>query len=329
LAELPPAPEEKPRIGADARKALKLLMEGESERGFDLYDRCLQTPFAHTLPVGLHLLFLDRAGKQEMADRLRTLALGRGGNIVLKGVALEADGAEAAAEYEALLARGQFNTRMMESYLMLLTRLGRFQRLGELCDQEQLLRAVRVGSTAAEAAELAASVQELLLREEETAAYAEAAQSVRNQRQISPLEEIPDRPISKLLSLLKQETAKYLSGWAESGHALAAHVPRAFRLEAWALISRGEGFNEPHIHHRGWATGVYYPGGLESGMPGGELCIGPPEAVADAPAGWPRACIRPEAGLLVLIPSYYTHWTVPLGRPGLRTAIAFDVVPES
>jgi hypothetical protein len=98
------------------------------------------------------------------------LALGRGGNIVLKGVALEADGAEAAAEYEALLARGQFNTRMMESYLMLLTRLGRFQRLGELCDQEQLLRAVRVGSTAAEAAELAASVQELLLREEEAAA---------------------------------------------------------------------------------------------------------------------------------------------------------------
>jgi hypothetical protein len=329
LAELPPSPEEKQRVEADARNALKLLMAGESEQGFDLYDRCLQTPFGYTLPVGLHLLFLDRAAKQEVADRLRTLALSRGGNIVLKGVALEADGAEAAAEYEALLARGQFNTRMMESYLMLLTRLERFERLAQLCDQEQLLRAVSVGPTAAEAAELAESVQALLLREEEAAAYAEAAQSVRNQRQISPLEKIPDRPISKLLSLLKQETTKYLTAWAESAHPLAVHVPRTFRLEAWALISRGEGFNEPHIHHRGWATGVYYPGGLEPGRTGGELCIGPPKAVADAPAGWPRARIRPEAGLLVLIPSYYTHWTVPLGRPGLRTAIAFDIVPES
>jgi putative 2-oxoglutarate-Fe(II)-dependent oxygenase superfamily protein len=103
-------------------------------------------------------------------------------------------------------------------------------------------------------------------------------------------------------------------------------VPRTARISAWGLISRGEGFNAPHIHHKGWATGVYYPAAPEGGGPGGALRIGPPPALGARAPGWPDATIRPEPGLLVLIPSFYTHWTVPLGRPGLRTSIAFDLV---
>lgn len=321
--EIPDTEAEADRLGRDARDALALLVSGNCEAGLELYDRALRTSLGHTLPVGLHLLLLEGAGKRDAAVRLRELALRRGGNIVLKGVAIEGSAEESAEAYEALLERGHFNTRMMESYLMLLTRLGRVERIAELCHQELLLRAVRVGPSPAE---LAGRVQEVLLQEEEAAAYAEAAQSVRHQRQISPLDKIGDPAISTLLSLLRDETAEYLRAWAGSSHALARYVPRAFRLEAWALISRGSGYNVPHIHHRGWATGVYYPGGLNWGETGGELCIGAPEAVSGARAGWPAATFRPEPGLLVLIPSYYTHWTVPLGRPGLRTAIAFDIV---
>lgn len=309
------------RAQAEARKALAMLVEGRVKPGFDLYDQCLRTGFGVSLQTGLHLLLLEKAGKPEIAARLRELVLSRGGNIVFKGVAIEADPGETAAEYEALLERGLFNTRMMESYLLLLTRLRRPERIAQLCDQERLLRSAWVGS-----AELASEVQSLLLNEEAEADYQEAAQSVRNQRQISPLQKIADPAISTLLAHLRDETAAYLADWAASDHALAPHVPRAFELEAWALISRGEGFNTPHVHHRGWATGVYYPTGLGDIPLGGELCVGPPETVSDAPEGWPSARIRPEAGLLVLMPSYYTHWTVPLGRPGLRTAIAFDIV---
>jgi hypothetical protein len=28
------------------------------------------------------------------------------------------------------------------------------------------------------------------------------------------------------------------------------------------------------------------------------------------------------------MPSFYTHWTVPLGRPGLRLSVAFDMIRE-
>jgi hypothetical protein len=322
LSEAPAAADERARLDAEARKALSLLIGGDGDAGMAIYEAALQRECGHALPIGLHLRLLESAGKQELAARLRSLALARGGNIILKGVAIEGDPVQSADEYEQLLARGDFNARMMESYLMLLMRLGRVDRLAELACQEELLRAVRVGS-----AELAARVHEALLREEPTADYEEAAQSVRHQRQISPIGKLADPSIAVLLERLREETVAYLGNWAQSSHALAPYVPRRFRLEAWALISRGPGFNVPHIHHRGWATGVYYPSALGE-TSGGLLCVGPPEAASETPAGWPQARFRPEPGLLVLMPSYYTHWTVPLSRPGIRTAVAFDVVRE-
>jgi hypothetical protein len=96
-------------------------------------------------------------------------------------------------------------------------------------------------------------------------------------------------------------------------------------MHVWGLISRGEGYNIRHIHHRGWATGIYYPLGVPPDRPGGELRIGCPARLRETSPGWPDAEIRPEPGLLVLMPSFYTHWTVPLGRPGLRMSVAFDL----
>jgi hypothetical protein len=32
--------------------------------------------------------------------------------------------------------------------------------------------------------------------------------------------------------------------------------------------------------------------------------------------------------MLLLFPSFYTHWTIPLDKPGLRTSVAFDIVRE-
>lgn len=46
-----------------------------------------------------------------------------------------------------------------------------------------------------------------------------------------------------------------------------------------------------------------------------------------SPAGWPDAKIRPEADLLVIMPSWYVHWTEPLERPGLRLSVAIDAIP--
>jgi len=94
-------------------------------------------------------------------------------------------------------------------------------------------------------------------------------------------------------------------------------------IHAWCLISQGPGRLDRHSHKRGWVTCVYYPVGVPDGEKGGDLVVGPPEDGAAAP-GWPHARIRPRAGLLVLMPSYYTHWTIPYDAPGLRVSIAVD-----
>src|SRR5205085_3996370 len=95
------------------------------------------------------------------------------------------------------------------------------------------------------------------------------------------------------------------------------------------LISSGYGYNVPHIHHRGWITGVFYIVGPNEigaeGQPAGALRIGAFNAAANK-TGWPDLSIAPRPGTLVLFPSYFTHWTVPLGKPELRISIAFDVV---
>jgi len=316
----PAQPDEQQRVATDARKALALLMRGRTEAGFELYGQCLRSGFAADLPVGLHLLFLEKAGKTQVANRLRELAAGLGADIVAKGVAIATD-EQTAAEYETWLERGLINTRMVEAYLLLLARLGRGERIEQLCDPRRLLRIERAGS-----GELAAAIEALLLRREADARYRETDQSVRRQRQIDPLQKIDDPSVARLLSELHGRVASYLAEWAAGDHPLARYVPTAFELEAWALISRGDGYNVPHVHSRGWATGVYYPTGLDDALPGGELCVGPPEGVTGDLSRWPHAKVRPEAGLLVLIPSYYLHWTLPLAGPGLRTAVAFDVV---
>ena len=38
--------------------------------------------------------------------------------------------------------------------------------------------------------------------------------------------------------------------------------------------------------------------------------------------------VRPEAGTMVLFPSYFYHCTPPFEIPGPRISIAFDVMPD-
>ena len=301
-----------------------MMLEGDPEAGLSLYEHCLRSAAAPRLPVGLHLLFLDRGGKAGLADRLRRLALCEGGNIALNGAALAADPATAAAEYERLIAAGLVNVRMIEAYLMLLSRAGNARRIAEICASDRLLSAGPLKDVGGES--LAEKVQAALLREEGRARGIESEQSVRSQRMIDNLASVGDPALDALLRAIQERVAASLAAWAAMDHPLSGLIPPRFALESWALISRGPGFTVPHVHHRGWLTGVYYPAAPEPAGGGGELRVGPPQA-AGSSEGWPSASWVPYAGLLVLMPSYFTHWSVPLAGPGLRTAIAFDAVP--
>jgi hypothetical protein len=302
-----------------ARQGLAQLLAGDADAGLALYRQCFAGDFGGALPLGTHLEFLERGGRADMAAALRGLALASGGNLARNGTTLGGEPIDLIEEYETLFARGQINARMTLEYMLELSKRGQLDRVARVFDWARLLRIVRIDEA------LGPPTRDLLLRAEGDARFREQAQSVRNMRQIDNFETLGD-PAPALLAALDAEAQRYLADWRASDHPFATLVPEHMFIKPWALISRGDGFNVPHVHHRGWATGVYYPIGLDAG-PGGELCVGRPDQAAPGTADWPETRIRPEAGMLVLMPSFYTHSTVPLGRPGLRLSVAFDMMP--
>lgn len=305
---------------ANSGLALAMMLRGEVDEGLALYREALKGDHLPDAPVGMHLKVLEAAGRDQAAARLLDLAVKRGANVAVKAGGFGAEPGEAAAEYEALFARGIANSRMVHEYLLVLEQLGRRADFRAMLDPEGLVRVLRLERADPEAVES-------LLLELEAQAPLESDQSIRNMRYLNRLSELKHPAIETLTAALAEAVADYLRAWRSSAHPLAQFVPQRFELSAWGLISRGEGYNVRHIHHRGWATGVYYPTALPPG-PGGELVIGAPERATGSDEQWGTRVIRPEPGLLVLIPSFVSHWTIPLGRPGLRTSVAFDVLPE-
>jgi uncharacterized protein (TIGR02466 family) len=105
--------------------------------------------------------------------------------------------------------------------------------------------------------------------------------------------------------------------------------PRQAELQFWSMITRNDGFDDWHMHHRGWLSGVYYarmpePVSAGAGLAG---CI---EFGVPQPAGGAGAVvIRPRPGMLLLFPSHLHHRTHPSDDDAHRVSIAFDAVPRA
>ena len=306
---------------ANPNEAFAAIARGDVEQGFALYERSLRGDYLPDAPAGLHIGMLEQAGRHDDAKRLRALAMKYSGDLATcAGSFLGAKPEEAAREYEALFERGFINSRMIHRYLQALSRLGRMQEHARILTPDQLFGLVKLSRSLAE------DVDRMLLELEEHAEEQEAVQSVRNMRMLTGLSQL-ENPVARILiAEITEHTREYLKRWQRSDHPFARFVSAEMHIKAWGLISRGEGYNTPHIHGEGWATGVFYPRSIEGEA--GDLIIGPPRDVGGTEADWGFRRVRPEAGLLVLMPSFYTHWTVPLERPGIRTSVAFDVVRE-
>jgi hypothetical protein len=274
-----------------------------------------------TAVAGLHVKLLEQAGRQDDAKRLTQIAIVSGADLAVRaGSFLGAEPGLAAAEYESLFAKGLINSRMIHEYLKALAKLGRWEEHARILAPEQLFQVADVPK------ELCDAVDAMVLELGAKANQLEASQSVRNMWKVSGLEQSDHQTARILIGELESRTAVYLKQWRASSHPFAHLVPSHLEIGAWGLVSRGEGYNIPHIHGRGWASGVFYPRSIKGA--GGELVIGPPEDSAGTGPHWVSRSVKPKAGRLVLFPSFYTHWTVPLARPGLRTSVAFDVEPK-
>ncbi|MEO1203460.1 MAG: 2OG-Fe(II) oxygenase family protein [Pseudomonadota bacterium] len=124
---------------------------------------------------------------------------------------------------------------------------------------------------------------------------------------------------------------------------IAAAGKRKFNwgIDMWANVNRPGDANQLHCHNGSFWSGVYYvdPGGADQPDAGGELIIEDPRfptaymTVADlvfrGPDGEPvrsQYAIRPEAGMLVLFPSWVRHSVQPHRGDRERVSVAMNLL---
>ena len=98
-------------------------------------------------------------------------------------------------------------------------------------------------------------------------------------------------------------------------------------MGSWSVRLQPHGFHADHIHSRGWlssACHIELPPAVAGRGREGWLRFGAPPGRADLP---PEYYVQPQAGTLVLFPSYMWHGTEPFGGEATRLTLAFDIVP--
>jgi uncharacterized protein (TIGR02466 family) len=104
-------------------------------------------------------------------------------------------------------------------------------------------------------------------------------------------------------------------------------------MVGWATVCRTGNYNAPHIHPDSAWSGVYY---IDSGDPDRSTplsscleLLDPRTAAGGAhtpgdPFGHPVR-IPPQAGMLVVFPSWLTHWVHPHSGQRERIAISLNI----
>ncbi len=115
-------------------------------------------------------------------------------------------------------------------------------------------------------------------------------------------------------------------------HPAVQWVPKRWKLTSWGVVLFDKGHERPHIHPKGWLSGVFYlslpaliddparnhEGWLEFGRPTAELHVQSTLTIRH---------YQPAYGAMFLFPSFFYHGTIPFRSEQRRICVAFDVEP--
>lgn len=169
--------------------------------------------------------------------------------------------------------------------------------------------------------------------------YAEPeTRSIRHGLRRDDLREGADSPLlRRMFERLREVVERYLAELAQAAAADPTHpfligLPSRYRLGGWSVVSGADTHHLSHFHPMAWCNGVYYvevpPIVAETEQRAGWLHVGPPEDTKADFGEWEGRWIQPEAGKIVMMPSYFHHRTMPLGVDQRRVCVAFEVYPE-
>lgn len=201
-----------------------------------------------------------------------------------------------------------------------------------LCEYDRFIRNVDIAARAGSAfAELQGALEDLHRAQREP-----LQQSVRGgQQSAGRLFATHRAPVIRgLQPLLVAAAQEWLASLpVDTAHPfLRRNTGKVAMTGSWSVRLSSGGNHVNHIHNEGWISSALHvslpPSMQHADDPshGGWLQFGQPptELGLDLP---PRRMIRPEAGKLVLFPSYLWHGTLPFVDDEPRLTIAFDMVP--
>ncbi|MEM7494441.1 MAG: putative 2OG-Fe(II) oxygenase [Pseudomonadota bacterium] len=142
----------------------------------------------------------------------------------------------------------------------------------------------------------------------------------------------PDPVIQAYIKALDQPIRAFMKDMGKApDHPLTARNSGEYAFNGcWSVKLIGGGRHVNHIHSEGWISSAYYasvPAETRSGdSKSGWIKFAEPPFQTQ-PETPPQKWIQPEAGLLVLFPSYLWHGTEPINGTSERVTAPFDVVP--
>jgi uncharacterized protein (TIGR02466 family) len=140
--------------------------------------------------------------------------------------------------------------------------------------------------------------------------------------------------IVTLREMIRQSVDDYVTTYIQ---AECSAPPRGLKanLWGWGLNMREGDSNSAHVHPNAKVSGVYYvqvpplpPEERNSKKPGGSIIFHDPRLRAimvHLPNQITEIVVPPEAGLMILFPSYYEHSVLPFRGKGVRHCIAFNM----
>jgi len=134
---------------------------------------------------------------------------------------------------------------------------------------------------------------------------------------------------ARLEDIIRKQLQRYRDERSGSDAGIIRQFPKCYDLDGWHVKLLKSGHQKPHIHSRGWVSGVFYLK-VPDNMAGDE------GAISFSLHGYnyrkvkediPQLVHKPKAGELVLFPSSLFHSTVPFESDEDRQCIAFDMIP--
>lgn len=321
-----------------AAKAAVLQGAGDA-RGAYL---CLAEPAMRTqatpsllIRAGLAALEFDPAAALALAERAlqRSPAATAARNLQVAALLGTGDASTALRHCETLLAQAPDDQYLIALQTTAWRLLGD-ERYNLVCDYPQLVRAQTLQAPAAwpDLPHFLADVKRSLEKLHNPHGHALLFQSLRHGTETTgDLTRHADPVIQALFQAFDAPIRAYLNHIGSGADPLRRRNRGAYRFNGgWSVRLRSAGYHTHHVHPRGWISSAFYvdlPAGMaEASTPDGCLAFGQP-SILTIPPLQDQHVVRPEAGKLVLFPSYFWHGTVPFHSEHTRLTVAFDVVP--